>query len=280
MPSLNFKIRILQVTCLIVVALLVVKLTQWEQGLWVAVSITAIVGPFSTSLSLEKSRNRIIGTIAGLLLATILEMFLRYFYQFVPIVGVFLAYCLGFALQQNYRYFIMVVTVVVCLNFEYMNLPFTSFEPLSFLVARFIAVTLGIALFLFIQKYIYGEKNARQELVESTREVVENISRGLARYLNSAEVKRTSALDLAMELTEQSKSFRELLAASAYGMSESSAEFTRARKVDRIRKRLIRLLLDRSYSEMKELEAQATSLSFQQLRLLRIQKYFAACIEI
>ncbi len=280
MPSLNFKIRILQVTCLIVVALLVVKLTQWEQGLWVAVSITAIVGPFSTSLSLEKSRNRIIGTIAGLLLATILEMFLRYFYQFVPIVGVLLAYCLGFALQQNYRYFIMVVTVVVCLNFEYMNLPFTSFEPLSFLVARFIAVTLGIALFLFIQKYIYGEKNARQELVESTREVVENISRGLARYLNSAEVKRTSALDLAMELTEQSKSFRELLAASAYGMSESSAEFTRARKVDRIRKRLIRLLLDRSYSEMKELEAQATSLSFQQLRLLRIQKYFAACIEI
>jgi len=279
MHNLNFKIRILQVTGLIVLSLFVANLTQWEQGLWIAVSITAIVGPFSPSLTLEKSRNRIIGTTAGLLLATILEMFLRYNYQFVPIVGVLLAYCLGFTLQQNYRYFIMVVTVVVCLNFEYMNLPFTSFEPISFLVARFIAVLIGIALFLFIQKYIYGDKNARQELAQSTRNLAQSISNGLSEYLKSDQEKTKSALDLAMEFTEKSKSFKELLVASSYGISPSSVELDMAKKIDRIRGRIIKLLLDNSFIESNDCESRTSSLPGKKIKLLRIQKAIAAYVE-
>ncbi len=277
MPSLNFKTRKLQVIGLIVLSLFVAQVTQWQQGLWIAVSITAIVGPFSPSLSLEKSRNRIIGTIAGLLLATILEIFLRYNYQSVFIVGILWAYCLGFTAQQNYRFFIMFVTVAVCLNYEYMNLPFTSFEPISFLVARFIAVLIGIALFLFVQKYIYGDKNARQELAESTQGVVESFSKGLSEYLKPDPMTTKSALDLAMELTEKSKSFRELLAASDYGIRASSIELNVAKKVDRVRGRIIRLLLDDSFSETNDSESQASrsSLSFKKVRLSRIQKVIA-----
>ena len=270
MPSLNFKIRILQVVWLIVLSLLVAQVLQWDQGLWVAVSVTAIIGPFSASLTVEKSRNRIIGTIAGLLIATVLEIYLRYNYQSVFIVGILLAYILGFTVQQNYRYFIMVVTVAICLNFEYMNLPFTSFEPISFLIARFMAVLAGISLFLFIQKYVYGDHNAKVELAEATQKLTANISNHLTALSKLNLEKDRSGIDQAMELTSQSESFEELLTASDYGMSESCSELTKAKKINKLRRRVTSLLLDYSYSEQEPFELQTRIKSMIQKRATKL----------
>ena len=270
MPSLNFKIRILQVVWLIVLSLLVAQVLQWDQGLWVAVSVTAIIGPFSASLTVEKSRNRIIGTIAGLLIATVLEIYLRYNYQAVFIVGILLAYILGFTVQQNYRYFIMVVTVAICLNFEYMNLPFTSFEPISFLIARFMAVLAGISLFLFIQKYVYGDHNAKVELAEATQKITANISNHLTALSKLNLEKDRSGIDQAMELTSQSESFEELLTASDYGMSESCSELTKAKKINKLRRRVTSLLLDYSYSEQEPFELQTRIKSMIQKRATKL----------
>jgi uncharacterized membrane protein YccC len=270
MPSLNFKNRILQVVGLIVLSLLVAQVLQWDQGLWVAVSVTAIIGPFSASLTIEKSRNRIIGTIAGLLIATVLEIYLRYNYQAVFIVGILLAYILGFTVQQNYRYFIMVVTVAICLNFEYMNLPFTSFEPISFLIARFMAVLAGISLFLFIQKYVYGDHNAKVELAEATQKLTANISNHLTALSKLNLEKDRSGIDQAMELTSQSESFEELLTASDYGMSESCSELTKAKKINKLRRRVTSLLLDYSYSEQEPFELQTRIKSMIQKRATKL----------
>jgi uncharacterized membrane protein YccC len=270
MPSLNFKNRILQVVGLIVLSLLVAQVLQWDQGLWVAVSVTAIIGPFSASLTVEKSRNRIIGTIAGLLIATVLEIYLRYNYQAVFIVGILLAYILGFTVQQNYRYFIMVVTVAICLNFEYMNLPFTSFEPISFLIARFMAVLAGISLFLFIQKYVYGDHNAKVELAEATQKLTANISNHLTALSKLNLEKDRSGIDQAMELTSQSESFEELLTASDYGMSESCSELTKAKKINKLRRRVTSLLLDYSYSEQEPFELQTRIKSMIQKRATKL----------
>ncbi|MBT8522455.1 FUSC family protein [Polynucleobacter paneuropaeus] len=270
MPSLNFKIRILQVVWLIVLSLLVAQVLQWDQGLWVAVSVTAIIGPFSASLTVEKSRNRIIGTIAGLLIATVLEIYLRYNYQAVFIVGILLAYILGFTVQQNYRYFIMVVTVAICLNFEYMNLPFTSFEPISFLIARFMAVLAGISLFLFIQKYVYGDHNAKVELAEATQKLTANISNHLTALSKLNLEKDRSGIDQAMELTSQSESFEELLTSSDYGMSESCSELTKAKKINKLRRRVTSLLLDYSYSEQEPFELQTRIKSMIQKRATKL----------
>ena len=270
MPSLNFKIRILQVVWLIVLSLLVAQVLQWDQGLWVAVSVTAIIGPFSASLTVEKSRNRIIGTIAGLLIATVLEIYLRYNYQAVFIVGILLAYILGFTVQQNYRYFIMVVTVAICLNFEYMNLPFTYFEPISFLIARFMAVLAGISLFLFIQKYVYGDHNAKVELAEATQKLTANISNHLTALSKLNLEKDRSGIDQAMELTSQSESFEELLTASDYGMSESCSELTKAKKINKLRRRVTSLLLDYSYSEQEPFELQTRIKSMIQKRATKL----------
>ena len=256
MPSLNFQKRILQVVGLIVFSLLVAQVLQWDQGLWIAVSVTAIIGPFSASLTIEKSRNRIIGTIAGLLIATVLEIFLRYNYQLVFLVGIVLAYVLGFAVQQNYRYFIMVVTVAICLNFEYMNLPFTSFEPISFLIARFMAVLTGIALFLFIQKFVFGTQNARVELAESTNQLKTKISDQLLWLSQISNSQEKSGIDQAMALTTQAGPFEELLAASEFGLGGPCSELRVAKQVNRLRHRVVSLLLDFSCAEQEPLEIQ------------------------
>ena len=272
MPSLNFKKRIVQVVGLIVLSLWVSNILQWDQGLWVAVTVTAIIGPFSPSLTLEKSRNRIIGTIAGLLLATILELFLRYNYQMVFIVGFVLAYFLGFTVQQNYRYFIMVVTIAICLNFEYMNLPFTSFEPISFLISRFMAVLAGISLFLFIQKFIFGPTIARKELAESTQNLTNHISDALGQIAQATHEPVKTGIDLAMDLSSRAESFEELLAASDFGLDAPCNELNQARKIDRLKQRVTSLLLDYSYAEQDRSGAQAQNILKLQKRASRLSK--------
>ena len=276
MPSLNFKNRILQVVGLIILSLLVAQVLQWDQGLWVAVSVTAIIGPFGASLTIEKSRNRIIGTIAGLLIATVLEIFLRYNYQFVFLVGI----VLGFAVQQNYRYFIMVVTVAICLNFEYMNLPFTSFEPISFLIARFMAVLAGIALFLFIQKYVYGVRNARVELVESTQKIAASISDNLLQLSTLAGIDAKSGIDQAMALKAESESFEELLSASGYGLGGPCNELRAANRINRLQQRVISLLLDLSYAQQEPVELQAKIKSTIQRRALKLNNALSKFTQI
>jgi len=272
MLSLNFRKRKAQVVGLIVFSLWVANLLQWDEGLWVAVSVTAIIGPFSPSLTLQKSRSRIIGTIAGLLLATILEIFLRYNHQLVFIIGFLLAYCLGFTVQQNYRYFIMVVTIAICLNFEYLNLPFTSFEPISFLISRFMAVLAGITLFLFIQKYILGPQNARNELAESTQKLANHISDALGQIAQASHESAKMGIDLAMDLSSQSESFKELLAASDYGLDAPCNELNQARKIDRLKQRVTSLLLDYSYAEQDRSGAQSQNILKLQKRASRLSK--------
>lgn len=272
MPSLNFKRRKLQVVGLIVASLLIAQILQWDQALWVAVTVTALIGPFSTSLAIEKSRNRIIGTIAGLLIATVLEIFLRYNYQTVFIVGILLAYILGFTVQQNYRYFITVVTVAICLNFEYMNLPFTSFEPISFLIARFMAVLTGISMFLLIQKYFFGAKNARIELEEATIALANYIQSCLSQYLSDQSKRVIPPVDLAMGLASHAEAFEELLSASPFAIELSSIEFRRAVRIDRIKQRSISSLLDCAYLQSNSLADDCLDLKMVRQRLELLYK--------
>jgi uncharacterized membrane protein YccC len=267
MPSLNFKKRKLQVVGLIVLSLFVAQILQWDQALWIAVTVTALIGPFSTSLAIEKSRNRIIGTIAGLLIATVLEIFLRYNYQTVFIVGILLAYILGFTVQQNYRYFITVVTVAICLNFEYMNLPFTSFAPISFLIARFMAVLTGIGLFLLTQKYLLGDKNARTELEEATIALAGSIQSCLSQYLTDQSKRVIPPVDLAMGLASQAEAFEELLSASPYAVDLSCIEFRRAVRINRIKQRSISSLLDCAYLQSNTLAEHSLRLKTVKQRL-------------
>ena len=161
MPAHLMHRRILQVCLLLGVALLFSRVPQWEHGSWILISVGAIIGPFSPLLTFRKSMLRALGTTAGLLLSAVLIATFSHLPWMIPILGVLLAYGIAFTAQQDYRYFIMIVTVVIALNFADMYVPFTPFEPLSFFASRAMGVFIGIAVYVTLEWFVFG----RQELI-------------------------------------------------------------------------------------------------------------------
>ncbi len=162
MPIALIHRRILQVCLLLAVALLFSRVPQWEHGSWILISVGAIIGPFSPLLTFRKSMLRALGTTAGLLLSAILIALFSHLPWSVPVLGVLLAYGIAFTSQQDYRYFIMIVTVAIALNFADLYVPFTPFEPLSFFASRAMGVFIGIAIYVTLEWLLFGRKEQRR----------------------------------------------------------------------------------------------------------------------
>lgn len=182
MQSLATKIRINQVTLMILVSFMFYELTNWEEGIWVIISTTVVSGPFSTFLTFEKARNRFLGTMMGLLVAAFFEYYLRYNETQLPVVATIIAFMAGFMATKSYQYFLIVITSMICLGFTYMNIPYTSFEPVDFLVARGMGVFTGICIFIFMQKFIFGDKNSKLELLEESYNALSRLKAILKEY--------------------------------------------------------------------------------------------------
>ena len=162
MPRELIHRRILQVCLLLTVALLFSRVPQWEHGSWILISVGAIIGPFSPLLTFRKSMLRALGTTAGLFLSAILIALFSHLPWSIPLLGVLLAYGIAFTSQQDYRYFIMIVTVAIALNFADMYVPFTPFEPLSFFASRAMGVFIGIAIYVTLEWLLFGRKEQRR----------------------------------------------------------------------------------------------------------------------
>jgi len=158
MPACLMHRRTLQVCLLLTIALLFSRVPQWEHGSWILISVGAIIGPFSPLLTFRKSMLRALGTTAGLLLSAMLIATLSHLPWSIPILGVILAYGIAFTAQQDYRYFIMVITVTIALNFADMYVPFTPFEPWSFFSSRAMGVFIGIAVYVTLEWFVFGKR--------------------------------------------------------------------------------------------------------------------------
>ena len=139
------RLRILHITLLFALALIISQFSNWDDSLWIPISVLAILGPFRPGLSLNKASQRVIGTYAGLILSILVWLVLRYNYVLVFVFALVLVYALAFAMLQQYKYFIMLVTIVICINYDYMNLPL-DFNVIYYLANRGICVAVGVAL--------------------------------------------------------------------------------------------------------------------------------------
>ena len=229
MPAHLIHRRILQVCLLLGVALLFSRVPQWEHGSWVLISVGAIIGPFSPLLTFRKSMLRALGTTAGLLLSAVLIAAFSHLPWVIPILGVVLAYGIAFTAQQDYRYFIMIVTVVIALNFADMYVPFTPFEPLSFFASRAMGVFIGIAVYVTLEWFVFGRKEmirwaqASNEMFE--QQLTENLEQLpsidpthpsqsqplLARIATAHEAHTTALADLTINLDNAAMSHAQRL---------------------------------------------------------------------
>ena len=147
------QLRIIHVVIMIATAFYCYQFSNWSDALWIPISVLAIIGPFSPGLAIHKAKQRVIGTIAGLLLSVIVWLLLQYFPNLLPIVAIVLIYGVAFCVLQDYTYFILLVSIMLCVNFDFMNLFFSN--EIVFLLNRSMCVLTGVAIFLVYEYYVF-----------------------------------------------------------------------------------------------------------------------------
>jgi|LauGreDrversion4_2_1035121.scaffolds.fasta_scaffold19574_3 hypothetical protein len=215
------QLRIIHVTVLFAVALFIYQWSQWSDGLWVPISVLAIIGPFRPGLTINKAKQRVLGSIAGLLISILVWFFIHYNYNLLVIIALLLVCAVAFTALQEYTYFIMLVSVMLCVNFDYMNLFFNN--EIVYIANRGMCVLTGVCLCQFFEYFVFKHSYSNaQALVE--KEQINDLVIDTWNRINQftpgdkeASIELTKCLDALLLRLEQ---LRELKESCQYSYSE------------------------------------------------------------
>ncbi len=243
MQSVATRTRTNQITLLVAISFLFYELTNWQQGIWVVISTVVVAGPFSTFLSFEKAKNRFLGTLVGLLIAAGLEYYLRFNPAQLPVVATIIAFMAGFMVTKSYRYFIIIITTCTCLGYTYMNMPYTSFAPMSFVIDRAMGVFVGVLIFFMMQRFVFGTRNSKLELLEESVETLGKLQKTLQAYKDTPTL--TMAYQAAADIYTNTRALQSYVGtANLIFGSQRNAELRWAKQVIMRNDRAVRLLID------------------------------------
>lgn len=216
------KTRILHLSLLFAVSIFVYQYTQWEDGLWIPISVLAIMGPFRPGLAINKAGARILGTLAGLIISLVVWVIMRYSYNLMFIYAIIAAYCVAFAMLQEYRYFILVVTVILCINFNYMNPQY--YNEFYYIINRGICVLTGVSLFLFAEYFIFKPFYANALVLVTHEKINEAVNQSISDFIQLCESnKQVHALEITKCYTlllTKLDALKEIKASISFGYSE------------------------------------------------------------
>lgn len=243
MQSVATRTRTNQITLLVAISFLFYEITNWQQGIWVVISTTVVAGPFSTFLSFEKGRNRFLGTLVGLIIASGMEYYLRFNPAQLPVVAVIIAFIAGFMATRSYLYFIVIITTCTCLGYTYMNMPYTSFAPMSFVIDRAMGVFVGVLIFFLMQRFVFGTRNSKLELLEESVDTLSKLQKTLQEYKDTPTL--TTAYKCAADIFANTKDIKNYIGTSnlIFGTA-TNQELRYAKQVVMLNNRAVRLLID------------------------------------
>lgn len=243
MQSVGTRTRVNQMTLLLAVSFLFYQWTNWQHGIWVVISTAVVAGPFSTFLSFEKAQFRFVGTLVGLVIACGVEYYLKFNPSHLPVVAVIIAFVAGFMATKSYRYFIIVITLCVCLGFGYMNMPYTSLTPVLFLVDRAMGVFAGVLIFFAMQQFVFGTSNSKLELVEESYTTLDKLQKTLQEYLGNPSI--VTAYKCAGDVVANSKDLNSYIGTAplVFGADGNQA-LCYAKQVATLNRRALHLLVD------------------------------------
>lgn len=253
MQSLATRNRASQITILIAVSFLFYQLTNWQHGIWVVISTTAVAAPFSTFLSVQKAQFRFLGTLIGLVITCAVEYYLKFNPSHFPVVGVIVGFIVGFMATKSYRHFIIMITLATCLGFSYMNMAYTSLTPAMFLVDRAMGVFVGVLIFLLMQRFVFGNSNSNLELHEESTETLGKLQKTLQEY--AANPTLSSAYKCAADIAANTSVLKSYLETAHQTLgTEKSAALQYAKKVALLNRRAVHLLIDEPTVVMPRIE--------------------------
>lgn len=243
MSSVALRTRVNQITILVGASFLFYQITGWEQGIWVLISTLMVAGPISTFLSYEKAKDRFLGTLVGVWVAFLLEKFLHIFPAFLPLAAFLIALLIGFMVTRPYKYFIIVITICTCMTYTYMNMPFTPFEPASFVVDRSLGVFFGVLIFLVLQQFVFGTSNAKLEMLEASQTALVKLQTTLRLYQENPTL--MGAYQCATDIFANTKDINGYVKTAHYVFGQEDNDALRyARQVMRLNNRALKLLVD------------------------------------
>jgi len=254
MQSVATRTRVNQVTILVAVSFLFYEYANWVEGFWVVLSTVVVAGPFSTFLTFEKAKDRFLGTLVGLVFAAGLEYYLRFNPSQLPLVAVIMAFIAGFMVTRPYQYFVIMVTMATCMGYLYMNEPYTSFAPVSFLIDRGLGVFFGVLIFFAIQRFVFGDKNSKLELLEESHGALNKLQTTLIAY--KANPTLSTAYECATDIFSNTRDMKSYIDSAHLVFSDRkiNAETLYAKQVFTLNNRAIRLLIDKPQVDSNQID--------------------------
>ncbi len=253
MQSVATKTRINQITLLVGISFLFYELTNWVEGIWVIISTVVVLGPFSTFLGFEKAKDRFLGTLVGLVVAAGVEYYLRFNPSHLPVVAVAIGFVAGFMATKPYKYYIIMVTLCTCIGYTYMNEPYTTFAPISFMFDRAMGVFVGVLIFFLMQRFVFGEGNSKLELLEESRETLQKLQKTLLQYKDTPSM--VTAFTCAADIFQNTRDIKSDIGSASLVLSNPRCqEVVYAKQVLALNQRALAMLIDQPTIEMRQID--------------------------
>lgn len=243
MSSVATRTRVNQITIMVGISFLSYSITDWVEGIWIVYSTLVVAGPFSTFLGFQKGRDRFLGTLIGVLVAFCLEYYLRFNQSHLPVVAFLIAVIAGFMVTRPYKYFIVIITICTCLGYTYMNMPYTSFAPTSFVMDRVIGVFVGVSIFYICQRFLFGTGNSKLELLEEGYETLKKLQTTLKQYRDNPVL--MTAYQCAEDVFSNTRDINSYIDTAHYVFGNTTNfELRYAKQVVLLNNRALKLLVD------------------------------------
>ena len=243
MSSVATRTRVNQITILAGASFLFYAISGWNEAIWILFSTLVVAGPFNTFLGFGKAKDRFLGTLVGVFIAFCLESLLRFVPSILPIVAYCIAFIVGFMATRPYKYFIIMITVCVCLSYTYMNAPYTSFTPILFVIDRTLGVFVGVLIFLLFQKFVFGTGNSKLELLEEGHDNLKRLEASLQQYQASPDL--MTAYASAENIFNSTQAIKSYIDSAHLVLGKTiTPEVVYARQVIRLNDRAVRILID------------------------------------
>jgi hypothetical protein len=217
--------RILHLALLFAASLFLYQFTQWEDALWIPISVLAITGPFRPGLALHKAQQRVLGTVVGLFISIIVWLVLRYSASLLVFYAIIACYIIAFTVLNEYKYFILMVTIFLCINFSYMH-PFT-YSEIDLLINRGLCVFTGVLLLVFAEKYLFKNYYSNAISLVEYEEVDKVLDEAINNFLNlcswDKKVNTTQINNCISPLLVKLDSLIEIKTSANYGFSKQDA---------------------------------------------------------
>ena len=253
MQSVATKTRINQITLLVGISCLFYELTNWVEGLWVLISTVVALGPFSTFLGFEKAKDRFLGTLVGLVVAAGVEYYLRFNPSQLPVVAVIIGFVAGFMTTKPYKYYVIIVTLCTSMGYTYMNQPYTTFAPVSFLFDRAMGVFVGVLIFFIMQRFVFGDSNSKLELQEESHGTLQKLQQTLVQYRDNPST--VTAFTCASDIFQNTKDIKSYIGSANLVLNDpNSREVIYAKQVLALNQRALVMLIDQTTIDMRQID--------------------------